>query len=149
MIRTIIAAVAAATVAVAPASAFTQYGIFAPPSQALKQDLHDLVSSVGVSASIYVVRRGSPYRAIPMLSDMPSNALGYASRTIDGECFIFIRSDIADVYYGRMMLAHEYSHCVAWERHGVDISSHGQEFTNVCRGLATNSRSCKSRFFKW
>ena len=145
MRKKLIAGFVSVVVAFTPlaANAKTGINVFVKPDKKIQDSFNDLIDNVGVEAELFVIKKNTQYKSVPMLKNMRSNALGFAARTENNKCFIFLREEIQTTIHGRIILEHEYAHCVSWDRYGNDILGHGREFRATCRSFAKSINSCK------
>jgi opacity protein-like surface antigen len=136
MRKTLITAVAAIATAASAQAALVD------TPESLQETFDMMTEHVGVEARLFVIT-DQARNEYPVLKDMPRSAIGYATRTASGQCFVFVHEDIADRFQGHVTLEHEYAHCVSWNEYGEDIASHGREFKAACQSFSTNYNSCK------
>jgi len=68
-----------------------------------------------------------------------------ALRTSEGGQWILINAE-ADIEDFELIVLHEATHLIAWDRYGEDIEEHGPEFQQICLQLITRKQNqyCRS-----
>lgn len=132
------AALAVATATTAIANAPTQ----------LEQHFNDITAGYDLDAKLYILTNEMRNANYPALRGMSNSAIGFAAQVngLEGQCLVFIDEEVADTPLATSILEHEIGHCLSWQKHGLNIRSHGNEWKSTCREYATTFKSCKAKY---
>ena len=132
------AALAVATATTAIANAPTQ----------LEQHFNDITAGYDLDAKLYILTNKMRNANYPALRGMSNSAIGFAAQVngLEGQCLVFIDEEVADTPLATSILEHEIGHCLSWQKHGLNIRSHGNEWKSTCREYATTFKSCKAKY---
>jgi uncharacterized protein YjaZ len=132
------AALAVATATTAIANAPTQ----------LERQFNDITASYDLDAKLYILTNEMRNANYPVLRGMPRNAIGFAAQVngLEGQCLVFIDEEVAEKPLATSILEHEIGHCLSWQKYGLNVRSHGNEWKSTCREYATSFKSCQARY---